>query len=286
MRRTLLLFALAAALAAVSTGCTDPRACQTDDDCFQGQTCTDQTCVGEISTDDTGSTGRDTDSSTTDPDTGPSTTDSENVGDTNAEETGSPPDDSGSPPDDTGDDGGRDGSPRKICSGTGSQGACTRDFQTECRTHGTHQYDVKLGCLRDDQIEGPKEMTDTVDHCFCGDTEQRRDDVKLILKTGNFTDDCTWEDGKVQVDTTIDVNGCNREEFDELYIEDGSSKCETSPMPNQYGWMWCDYHPEQTKIVVHWRPQTSQQPSREFSLVSSRDIAFTYSLQATGKSVQ
>jgi len=283
--RRLLLFALAAAtLAAAATGCTDPRSCQTDDDCFQGQSCTDQTCVGEVSTGDTGSTGRDTDPSTTDPDTG---------SDPDPKDTGSVPDDSGDPPSDTGgtNETGKDTAMRPLCEASASSAYCRNNSTEECKTASAHETDLKLGCW--DTEGGPMdELVERLDqrHCLCNLSrggDLRKDEFSALIQTAQRAgDDCPWKSGIVNAKYTFNIKGCNAEEMEGVTLRvSGNTPCPFKDQPTIDDDYWCQRDNEAGTLTLNWKANPKDAgglPRLSFELYTSdRRLSFEYDLTAT-----
>ena len=285
MRRTLLLFALAAALLAGATGCTDPRACQTDDDCFQGQSCTDQTCAGEISTGDGDSTVRDTDEPNPGEDTGDSPTD--DTGDNLPPDTDSIPDDTGGSTDPDA----ADTSMRPLCEASASSSYCRNNSTEECVTGGSTETDVNLGCWDTDD-DTMDELVEQLDqrHCLCnlsrGGDLQKDDYVVRIRNSGHAGDTCPWKPGEATAKITFDIKGCNAEEMEgvTLRIRSGTA-CPFKDRPGIDDTFWCQRDNEAGTLTLNWKPNSEDGgglPRFSFELYTSdRRLSFEYDVTAT-----
>lgn len=284
MRRTLLLLALAAALLAGATGCTDPRACQTDDDCFQGQTCTDQTCVGEISTGDSDSTGRDTDAPNPGEDTGDSPTD--DTGDNPPPDTDPSPDDTGGSTD-TGDT-----SMRPLCEASASSSYCRNNSSEECVTGGSTETDINLGCWDTDD-DTMDELVERLDqrHCLCNLSrggDLRKDEFTARIRYARHAgmDDCPWKEGTATARITFTIKGCNAEEMKGITLRESSSNpCHFTDQPGIDETIWCQRDNEAGTLTLNWKPSGDfggGLPRIGFELYTSdRRLSFEYDVTAT-----
>lgn len=278
------LFA-AAGFGATVAGCTNPRACETDSDCFEEKVCRNETCV-DLSSKGAGSVDGASSGGGTAPSDGGDGS-SASGGETGGGDGGSG-DASGGSTDGSGDTGATDETSGDTASRSCDIGPCRApSVQGTCDEND--EVSLELGCVFVDNEEttyqtigsdGPKAS------CHCGEDEgdgntdtPRLDQIEIHRAT-NWTN-CPEEHGNFDVDVTVELGMCFSQDYDELtFRADFDDEACPSERTSTDTRAWCDYHPADGRVVMHWRPRGVSQRNSRLTIQAPPEAFFNWEASA------
>lgn len=224
-----------------ATACTDPRACDTDSECFDGEVCVNNACVA--SGGDGGA---------------PSGDDSHSV------QVNTDNDDSGDP---GGSDGHDDDGDHTDEDGGSGNDAPSGALET-CNESAIGNCSEKAPCATSDKyveyfscISTLYELERTSDkYCHCGDDIEPHDRIDFAVKSNS----CDSDEFPETIDIEFEFLQCSKQEFEraQIRVQDpyGDYFDSPSPCPEESGLtvpVHCDRSPEDRTVTLHWKPLKS-----------------------------
>lgn len=250
--------ALGVAASLLTAGCSSPRGCEDETDCFRNQTCSEGVCIDEMTESDTDvPPPRDSGDSTSDPrpdsddHSADSTADGSGISDGTTN---------------------RDSSGRELendtegrtCTGTApcSSGDCSfndeKTFQFGCVDQGDGTYS---------KVVAPP----THNGCLCSKDEgdERRDDFKLYAYSDRGG--CAFDPTVHEIKVTVTVEGCSADEMQGIIFRSGNNQC--SSIDN----VSCTRDRERRTLTLTWQPGDGATEYKKFHLYAEHSsLAFPY----------
>lgn len=251
-------------------GCANPRACEDESDCFEGQVCRGSRCVDT----DAGASGTGGDGTTLD------------AGETSSGETI----DTGSGSSgDSGESSGGDSGGSGATNGDSGDGPCEKNacrWESECEEL-TDKISLRLGCVGSSEESGRRDVrsVEGKDGCHCGVEESEDPEgpfadkisVARYLDSGGECDG--YYEGK-GVDVTVEIGACGLENFDDVTLEHGPDEC-PQEVRNPSEETWCQKIERNGTIELHWRPTNEADQSTAFEILYDAERRFDYEVSAT-----